>query len=32
VGQALLGKAVGDKVVAKVPAGDLPLEILEISR
>ncbi len=32
VGQALLGKAVGDKVVAKVPAGDLPLEVLEISR
>ncbi|MEK7795434.1 MAG: transcription elongation factor GreA [Candidatus Hydrogenedentota bacterium] len=32
VGQALLGKAVGDRVVAKVPAGDLPMEILEITR
>lgn len=32
VGEALLGGAVGDSVVAKVPAGDLPLEILEISR
>ena len=32
VGQALLGKSVGETVVAKVPAGDLPLEILDISR
>lgn len=32
VGEALLGGAVGDTVVAKVPAGDLTLEILEISR
>jgi transcription elongation factor GreA len=32
VGQALLGKAVGDVVVAKVPAGDLQMEILEITR
>ena len=32
VGQALLGKEVGDTAVAKVPAGDLKLEILEISR
>jgi transcription elongation factor GreA len=32
VGAALLGKAVGEKTVAKVPAGDLPLEVLEISR
>ena len=30
VGMALLGRAVGDATVAKVPAGDLPLEILEI--
>lgn len=32
IGQALLGKAIGDRVVAKVPAGDLEFEILEISR
>ncbi len=32
VGQALLGHEAGDTVVAKVPAGDLQLEILEISR
>ncbi|MDX9975672.1 MAG: transcription elongation factor GreA [FCB group bacterium] len=32
VGQALMGKAVGDTVVAKVPAGNLEMEILEISR
>ncbi len=32
VGQALLGKSAGETVLAKVPAGDLPLEILEISR
>ncbi len=30
VGQALLGTSVGDSAVAKVPAGDLPLEILAI--
>ena len=32
VGEALLGKSVGDMAVAKVPAGDLRLKILEISR
>lgn len=32
VGQAFLGKAKGDTVTAKVPAGDLEFEILEISR
>jgi len=32
VGQALLGHEVGETVVAKVPAGDLQLQILEISR
>ena len=32
VGQALLGKSSGETVVAKIPAGDLELEILEISR
>ena len=32
VGKAMLGKSVGDVVVAKVPAGDIPLEILEIAR
>lgn len=32
VGKALLGHSVGDVVVAKVPAGDLELEILEITR
>ena len=32
VGQALLGKSMGDTVVAKVPAGDLKLKILEITR
>ena len=32
VGQALLGKSIGETVVAKIPAGDLQLEILEISR
>jgi transcription elongation factor GreA len=31
VGKALLGHSVGETVVAKVPAGDLELEILEIS-
>ena len=32
IGQALLGKAVGERVVAKVPAGELRLEIVEITR
>ncbi len=32
VGKALLGKSVGDVAKASVPAGDLPLEILEITR
>jgi transcription elongation factor GreA len=32
VGKALLGKSVGDVTMAAVPAGDLPLEILEITR
>lgn len=32
VGQALLGKSVGETVIAKVPAGDLELEIKDISR
>ena len=32
VGQALAGKSVGDVVIAQVPAGELPLEILEITR
>ncbi len=32
VGKALLGKAAGELAVAKTPAGDLTLEILEISR
>ena len=32
VGKALLGHSVGETVVARVPAGDLELEILEISR
>ncbi len=32
VGEALLGKQVGETTVAKVPAGDLPLEVLEITR
>lgn len=31
VGQALLGKTVGERVVAKIPAGDLELDILEIT-
>lgn len=30
VGKALLGKAVGEKAVAKVPAGDLELEIKDL--
>lgn len=32
VGQAILGASIGDVVVAKVPAGDIQLEVLEISR
>ncbi len=32
VGKALLGKSVGELVVAKTPAGDLAFEVLEISR
>lgn len=32
VGKALLGRSVGDTVKARVPAGELELEILEISR
>ena len=32
VGSALLGKAVGEKAVATVPAGALEMEILEITR
>ncbi|GMV98918.1 MAG: transcription elongation factor GreA [Candidatus Hydrogenedentota bacterium] len=32
VGEALLGKEVGEVAVAKVPAGNLEFEILEISR
>ncbi|MCC6144061.1 MAG: transcription elongation factor GreA [Candidatus Hydrogenedentes bacterium] len=31
VGKALLGKAVGEEAVAKVPAGDLSFKVLEIS-
>jgi transcription elongation factor GreA len=32
VGKALLGLSVGDTAVAKVPAGDIVLEIMEITR
>ncbi len=32
VGEALLGKSVGDTTVAKVPAGEIEFEILEINR
>ena len=32
VGKALLGHSVGDVVIARVPAGDLELEIVEITR
>ena len=32
IGQALLGKKVGDKISVKVPAGILEFEILEISK
>ena len=31
VGKAMLGKAVGDEAVAKIPAGELRLKILEIT-
>ena len=31
VGRAILGKAAGEEVLAKVPAGDLTLKILEIT-
>jgi len=31
VGRAMLGKAVGEEVLAKVPAGDLTLKILDIT-
>lgn len=31
VGKALLGAVVGDVVLAKIPAGDLELEVLEIT-
>jgi transcription elongation factor GreA len=30
VGRVLIGRAAGDKVVAKVPAGDLQVEIIEV--
>lgn len=32
VGAAILGGSIGDVVVASIPAGDLKMEILEISR
>ncbi len=32
VGEALLGKTVGEAAVAKVPAGDIEFEVIEISR
>ena len=32
IGQALLGRSVGDVAVAKVPSGHVELEILEVSR
>jgi transcription elongation factor GreA len=32
IGSALLGHSVGDKVIATVPAGEMELEILEITR
>lgn len=32
IGKGLLGKAVGDKVKIKVPAGTVELEVLDISR
>ncbi|MCS6790216.1 MAG: transcription elongation factor GreA [Bacteroidia bacterium] len=30
IGKALLGKKIGDKVIVKVPAGELHLEVLDI--
>jgi transcription elongation factor GreA len=32
LGKALLGKTIGDKVITKVPAGDIEYEILEIGK
>ncbi|GDX63364.1 transcription elongation factor GreA [Chlorobiota bacterium] len=32
LGKALLGKTVGDKVITKVPAGDIEYEVLEIGK
>ena len=32
IGKGLLGKSVGDMAVVKVPAGEIPFEILKISR
>lgn len=32
IGKALLGRSVGEAVIAKVPAGDMELEILGITR
>lgn len=32
VGKAILGSSIGDVVVASVPAGDLKLEVIDISR
>jgi transcription elongation factor GreA len=32
VGEALLGKSVGERAVANVPAGAFEMEILEITR
>ena len=32
VGKAILGSSVGDTVIASVPAGDLKLKVLDISR
>jgi transcription elongation factor GreA len=32
IGKGLLGKSVGDIAVVKVPAGEIPFEILKISR
>jgi transcription elongation factor GreA len=31
IGQAIVGRSVGDQVAAKVPAGDLQIEIVEIA-
>jgi transcription elongation factor GreA len=31
IGQAIVGHAVGDKVVAKAPVGDMPIEIVEVT-